>query len=90
MVIFIAAWYVALSLVTVLVYAIDKRKATAGTWRVKENTLHLLELVGGWPGGLAAQHIFHHKTRKASFQLAFWAIVILHLAGWGVLIYRRR
>jgi uncharacterized membrane protein YsdA (DUF1294 family) len=84
----IAAWYLVLSLMTLILYAVDKRRATAGAWRIKENTVHLLELLGGWPGGLAAQLIFHHKTRKPSFQLAFWAIVILHLAGWGLLIHR--
>jgi uncharacterized membrane protein YsdA (DUF1294 family) len=26
--------------------------------------------------------VFRHKTRKRSFQLLFWAIVLLHVAFW--------
>jgi uncharacterized membrane protein YsdA (DUF1294 family) len=47
-------------------------------WRVRETTLHFLELIGGWPGALLGQHYFQHKTRKTAFQIPFWAIVV----GW--------
>ena len=87
--IYFAAWYLLLSIVTFIVYGIDKRKAARGTWRIKEQTLHLLELLGGWPGGLAAQPYFHHKSRKTKFQFIFWAIVAIHLTAWAYLIYRR-
>jgi uncharacterized membrane protein YsdA (DUF1294 family) len=86
---YIAAWYILLSLITFTVYGIDKRKATRGTWRVKEQTLHLLELFGGWPGGFCAQRYFHHKSRKTKFQIVFWMVVAVHLLVWGCVIYRR-
>ncbi|WP_153605141.1 DUF1294 domain-containing protein, partial [Pseudomonas aeruginosa] len=44
--------------------------------------LHLFELLGGWPGALVAQQVFRHKTRKLSFQLVFWGIVLLHQSFW--------
>lgn len=88
--IYVVAWYLLLSIVAFTVYAIDKRKAIRGTWRVKERTLHLLELLGGWPGALAAQHYFHHKSRKTSFQILFWCIVVLHLVAWAFVVYRWR
>ena len=52
-------------------------------WRTPESTLHLLELLGGWPGGLVAQQVFRHKTRKFSYQLTFWCIVGLHGLVWA-------
>lgn len=73
--------YFVMSLVTALVYAIDKKRAVAGRWRISEMQLHLLDMFFGWPGGLLAQHGFRHKNRKGSYQLTFWLIVILHLAG---------
>jgi uncharacterized membrane protein YsdA (DUF1294 family) len=44
--------------------------------------LHASELLGGWPGALVAQQVFRHKTRKLSYQSAFWLIVTLHLLFW--------
>ncbi|MCB1645720.1 MAG: DUF1294 domain-containing protein [Pseudomonadales bacterium] len=59
------------SSITYLYYAIDKRAAIKGTWRVPENTLHFLALCCGWPGALLAQDNLRHKTRKVSFRLVF-------------------
>jgi len=80
-----------LSLVTCLVYASDKRRARAGTTRIKESTLHLCALLGGWPGAFLAQRWLRHKTAKVGFQLVFWLIVTAHqyvavdyLIGWQV------
>ena len=65
-----------------LLYWSDKRKARLDRWRVPENLLHAVELAGGWPGALLAQQVFRHKTRKLSFQLLFWMIVLLHQVFW--------
>lgn len=71
-------WTSALSSITFLNYGYDKMQARNNQWRVKETSLHILELLGGWPGALAGQHFFQHKTRKTSFQIVFWVIVL----GW--------
>lgn len=68
----------ALSLFSFLSYRSDKRRAEAGAWRIPESTLHLVALLGGWPGGFVAQRIFRHKISKASFQFVFWLIVLTH------------
>ncbi|GGM08616.1 DUF1294 domain-containing protein [Pseudomonas asuensis] len=76
------ALYGGASLLAVLFYWHDKHSALKNQRRIPENTLHLLELAGGWPGGLIAQQVFRHKTRKVSYQAAFWIIVLLHQALW--------
>jgi uncharacterized membrane protein YsdA (DUF1294 family) len=68
----------ALSLVTFFAHRSDKRRAEAGEWRIPESTLHIAELVGGWPGAFLAQRTFRHKTSKTSYQVVFWIIVLLH------------
>lgn len=70
----------ALSLVAFFVYRSDKRRAAAGEWRVPEATLHLLALIGGWPGAFLAQRAFRHKISKVPFQCVFWAVVLLYQA----------
>ncbi|WP_095129923.1 DUF1294 domain-containing protein [Pseudomonas sp. Irchel s3h14] len=74
--------YGVVSLLAFLLYWSDKRKARADHWRTPENVLHAVELAGGWPGALLAQQVFRHKTRKVSFQLLFWIIVLLHQVFW--------
>lgn len=66
-----------------LLYRRDKAQARSDGWRTPESTLHLSELLGGWPGALLAQQMYRHKTRKLSFQLVFWGIVLLHQLVWA-------
>jgi uncharacterized membrane protein YsdA (DUF1294 family)/cold shock CspA family protein len=72
--------YIVISLLTFGAYAFDKSAAMNRRWRTSEQALHLLSLFGGWPGALIAQRMFHHKSKKVSFQAAFWLIVALHCA----------
>lgn len=76
-----ALWgvYMAMSLATFIVYALDKRAAKLGQWRVKENTLHGLALLCGWPGALLAQHLLRHKSAKPSFRRLFWLSTVLNI-----------
>ena len=74
--------YPVFSVLAFFAYWRDKRSAERNEWRTPEQSLHLLELLGGWPGAYLAQQVFRHKTRKVSFQLVFWAIVVLHQLFW--------
>jgi uncharacterized membrane protein YsdA (DUF1294 family) len=74
----IPAVYLVASIAAVVVYAVDKSASQSGAWRTPERTLHILALIGGWPGALVAQRIFRHKSRKTSFRFAFWATVVLN------------
>lgn len=76
------------SAVAYIAYALDKDAAQRGRWRIAESTLHLFELVGGWPGALLAQHLMRHKTRKASCRFGFWCMVTLHCALLAALCFR--
>ena len=76
--ILIAAVYVGASLITFVVYALDKSAAQRNDWRTSESTLHFLALAGGWPGALFAQQFLRHKSTKAEFRANFWATVILN------------
>ena len=82
----VPGFYLAASLVAFLAYGFDKGAAERNTWRTKESTLHLFGLIGGWPGALAAQRYFSHKSSKSSFQTMFWTTVVLNCAGLGWLM----
>lgn len=84
----IALVYPAASVVTFLMYALDKRAARRGQWRIEEGTLHALALAGGWPGALLAQQWLRHKSVKVPFLTVFWITVVLNTAGFVALCYR--
>ncbi len=70
--------YLAASAFTFIMYAVDKSAAKSGAWRTPESSLHWLSLVGGWPGGLVAQQLLRHKSKKQSFRSVFWVTVLLN------------
>lgn len=78
--------YGIISLVLFGMYGIDKRAAGRDARRIPESRLHLLELLGGWPGALLAQQLFRHKTRKSRYQLVFWLAVLVNLGAMGWLL----
>jgi uncharacterized membrane protein YsdA (DUF1294 family) len=63
------------SVIAFVAYALDKSAARRDRWRTPERVLHLLGLIGGWPGAFVAQRLLRHKTRKLSFQIVFWLTV---------------
>lgn len=72
--------YLATSVISYLLYSRDKSAAERGRRRTAEADLHLIDLLGGWPGGLLAQRAFRHKTQKRSFRITFLATVVLNIA----------
>jgi uncharacterized membrane protein YsdA (DUF1294 family)/cold shock CspA family protein len=83
----VPALYAGMSCLTFIAYRMDKARAEKDERRVPENTLHLLELLGGWPGALVAQQWLRHKTGKVSYQVIFWLIVMAHVVFWGWIVF---
>lgn len=88
----VAGFALAVSILTYVLYAFDKRAARRGEGRTSERFLHFLELAGGWPGAFLAQCNLRHKRTKVSYQVVFWLIVAAHqfvaldaCRGWVVL-----
>ena len=80
------AFYYGASVITYGIYARDKTASQNLGSRTPEPTLHLMSLVGGWPGALIAQVLLRHKTRKPSFLIAFWFTVIVNCLALGVIV----
>jgi uncharacterized membrane protein YsdA (DUF1294 family) len=73
--------YALLSALTFTLYWQDKRAAIKGNRRTPESRLQIFSLVGGWPGGLIAQRVLHHKSSKKSFLFIYWLMVLLNISG---------
>lgn len=68
-----------LNAATFWLYWHDKHSAQQQAWRVRESSLHLLALAGGWPAAWWAQQLLRHKSRKQEFRLTYTATVLAHL-----------
>ena len=69
----------ALSVLAILLYASDKRKAKRKRWRIPEKLLLGVGFFGGAVGALIGMNLFRHKTKH----WYFWAVNLLGLA-WQV------
>jgi uncharacterized membrane protein YsdA (DUF1294 family)/cold shock CspA family protein len=78
--------YYGASILTYRCYSRDKTAAQNARRRTPETTLHLMSLVGGWPGALIAQVVLRHKTRKPSFLVGYWFTVIINCITLGVIV----
>jgi uncharacterized membrane protein YsdA (DUF1294 family)/cold shock CspA family protein len=73
--------YFAASIIAFFMYWGDKSAAEEGRRRTRERSLLLCGMIGGWPGALLAQQLFHHKSSKTEFQIRFWCSVAINCAG---------
>lgn len=67
-----------INLATVAAFALDKRRAMRGEWRIAESTLLSLAVIGGSPGAVWARRRFRHKTRKQPFSGTLDVIATIH------------
>ncbi|QXE92746.1 DUF1294 domain-containing protein [Geomonas subterranea] len=81
--------YLLSSLTAFTLYAVDKRAAVRGGRRIRERTLHLAGLFGGWPGAVLAQRVLHHKSQKRSFQLVFRLTVLANAGALALYVWGR-
>ena len=69
-------------------YGWDKWKAEREGRRIPEKTLHVLAFAGGWPGAVAGQQWFRHKTLKPVFRTVLLSTVLLHVVVVATLYFR--
>jgi uncharacterized membrane protein YsdA (DUF1294 family) len=81
------AWLIGWSIVTFCFYGLDKRssKLDRPDNRVPEDVLHILALIGGFPGGWLGRYYWRHKTRRPAFLVILIASTLLHL---GIALWR--
>ena len=84
----VALYLVGMTVLTFLLFGIDKRRARRNEWRIAERALFLLSIGGGSIGALIGMHYFHHKTKKRAFRYGIPLISIMQLI-LGITYYER-
>ncbi|MCR5489412.1 MAG: DUF1294 domain-containing protein [Saccharofermentans sp.] len=62
-------FYALMTIVTFILYGVDKGKAKKGRWRIPEKTLLLFAVCFGGLGAFLGMKIFRHKTKHTSFKI---------------------
>lgn len=75
----IVVYILIVNIVAIVVYGIDKLKAKKNKWRISENTLLLIALVGGSIGAYLAMKLWHHKTNHKKFKYGIPLIIVFQL-----------
>ncbi|MEZ3469045.1 MAG: DUF1294 domain-containing protein [Schaedlerella sp.] len=78
----LTVYILAVSLLTWILFGLDKWKAIHGKWRIRESTLLGLSLIGGAAGGLAGMYLFRHKIRKMRFRIGVPLMFLVQAALW--------
>ncbi len=66
---FFLVFYALMTIVTFVLYGVDKAKAKKGKWRIPEKTLLLFAACFGGLGAFLGMKIFRHKTKHTSFKI---------------------
>ncbi|MDU4732436.1 DUF1294 domain-containing protein [Finegoldia magna] len=72
-------YFLIINLITFLAFLIDKRKAVHNKYRIAENVLIFLCIIGGFIGALNSMVIFKHKLYKKKFTITIPLISLIYL-----------
>ena len=72
-------YFTAISILSFLLFGLDKQKAKQNKLRISEFTLLLVSFLGGSLGSFLAMFIFRHKTSKTSFKIKFGLILLAQI-----------
>ena len=76
-----------ITVMTFLMFGVDKWKARRDKWRIRETSLLLLALLGGSLGAWIGMKVWHHKTKHKKFKYCIPLILVVHLVLLAVVAY---
>ena len=75
-----------INILSFFLMGLDKFYAKKNYWRIAENVLIGIAILGGASGSLLGMLLFHHKTKKKKFQLGIPLYIFMNIYFYGQLI----
>lgn len=72
-------YLILINIIGFILILVDKIKACKNKWRIKENTLLFISIIGGSIGELISILIFHHKTKKNKFIIFIPLLILIQI-----------
>ena len=76
---FVLLYFIIINLIGLFVMKLDKQRAQKRQYRISENTLWLIAIVGGAIGTTLGMNLFRHKTKHMNFKVGFPILAILDI-----------
>ena len=73
-------YLLAINIVSLFLYGIDKYKAKKNKWRISEATLLMMAVIGGSIGAWVGMRLWHHKTMHKKFKYGIPIIIIMQVS----------
>ncbi len=68
-----------INILSFFLMGLDKLYAQKNYWRIAENVLIGIAILGGASGSLLGMLLFHHKTKKKKFQLGIPLCIFMNI-----------
>jgi uncharacterized membrane protein YsdA (DUF1294 family) len=72
-------WLAVINITAFVMAGVDKHKAKAHKWRIRESTLIASAILGGSVGLLLGMAVFHHKTKHPKFTVGVPVILMIQV-----------
>lgn len=72
-------YIIGINILSFLLMGYDKYSAIKKNWRISENSLIGISLLGGSIGSYIGMFIFHHKTKKKRFLIGIPLCLIINI-----------
>lgn len=80
-------YFLVISIITIIITIIDKKRAIKHRYRVSEATLITLGFLGGAVAEYITMKTIRHKTLHKKFMIGLPAIIVFHLICIGTSLY---
>ena len=77
---------VLMSLIALIAFCKDKKKAVKGEMRTKEKTLLFLAIMNGAFGAFIGRKVAHHKTDKVYFSITIYFGMLMQVLALGAIL----
>mgnify|MGYP002868261644 CR=1 FL=1 len=85
---YLGIYLILMNLLALTLMGVDKRRARAGKWRIRERTLFLSAALGGSVGAILGMQLFRHKTKHKSFTIGMPMILLVQIVIAGFLWFQ--
>ncbi|KAA9023201.1 DUF1294 domain-containing protein [Niallia endozanthoxylica] len=76
---FIVIYFFLINIIGLLIMKMDKQRAIKHQYRISEQTLWIIAIIGGAVGTAVGMNMFRHKTKRLSFKIGFQLLAVIDL-----------